>query len=184
MKIRCPNKICHFYKDEDGLPLMVIDEMIYRKRPTFIIGTIDKFANLCWNEDACGIFGIDKDGNQLNYPPSLIIQDELHLISGALGTIAAVYEAGVDSLITSLFYKSGIKRTVKYIASTATIKAVDTQAKRLTARKVEVFPPRGTKSSDTFFYREDLNKAYARTYLGVMPQSNLSSTDFEILPDY
>ena len=56
------------------------------------------------------------------------------------------------------------------------ISLIDTQAKRLTARKVEVFPPRGTKSSDTFFYREDLNKAYARTYLGVMPQSNLSST--------
>ena len=54
MKIRCPNKICHFYKDLEGLPLMVIDEMIYKKRPTFIIGTIDKFANLCWNEEACG----------------------------------------------------------------------------------------------------------------------------------
>ena len=98
------------------------------------------------------IFGLDNNGNQLSYPPSLIIQDELHLISGALGTIAAVYEAGVDSLITSLFKKSGINRTVKYIASTATIKAVDTQVvKRLTSRKVEVFPPRGIKSSDTFF---------------------------------
>jgi len=166
MTVLCPSKKCDFHSGL-GLPIMVVDEAIYNKPPSFLIGTIDKFANLCANEAAKNIFGIKYN----QYPPSLIIQDELHLISGSLGTIASLYEAGMDQLIKELFVINGKKnRSIKYIASTATVRDVETQTKRLMARDVAVFPPRGLRSSDSFFAREDESKDKARLYIGVMPQ--------------
>jgi len=84
---RCEDPQCDF-RDSHGLPLLVVDEAIYEERPTLLIGTVDKFAMLPWNPDARRLFGLD---NLMPVsPPDLIIQDELHLISGALGSMVGM----------------------------------------------------------------------------------------------
>ena len=97
MYISCPNEECEFHEE---LPIHLIDEDIYAHKPSFVIGTIDKFAQIAFKEDAGELLGVD-----LPNPPDLIIQDELHLISGPLGTITGIYEAA----ITKLCEKNGVK---------------------------------------------------------------------------
>ncbi|OEV13296.1 hypothetical protein AN219_29005, partial [Streptomyces nanshensis] len=75
----CPRSTCAFH---ERLPVSVVDEEIYREPPTFVLGTVDKFARLAWEPEAGSIFG-RRDGKR---PPSLVIQDELHLLAGPLGT--------------------------------------------------------------------------------------------------
>lgn len=157
----CPTKTCDF---NHILPIQVIDEALYKAPPTMLIGTIDKFARLTWKENAAAFFGDKK-----YLPPSLIIQDELHLISGPLGTIAGIYEAGFDSIIEILGHKP------KIIAATATIRAAQQQCKRIFGRNVNVFPPSGTDQADSFFSKEEMNKP-GRLYVGVMPSGHTGQT--------
>ncbi|MBJ8436800.1 hypothetical protein I6M64_05610 [Acinetobacter lactucae] len=157
----CPTKSCDF---NHILPIQVIDEALYKAPPTMLIGTIDKFARLTWKENAAAFFGDKK-----YLPPSLIIQDELHLISGPLGTIAGIYEAGFDSIIEILGHKP------KIIAATATIRAAQQQCKRIFGRNVNVFPPSGTDQADSFFSKEEMNKP-GRLYVGVMPSGHTGQT--------
>ena len=110
--LKCPNNLCEF-SDEDGLPVEVIDETIYEKPVTLLIGTVDKFATLIWKPEARTLFGL-KNTSRIT-PPELIIQDELHLISGPLGSVVGHYEM----LITDLCTNNEIRP--KIIASTATI---------------------------------------------------------------
>ncbi len=137
----CANKACDFGQtDTDTLPCNVVDEALYDSPPTLLIATVDKFARLTWDARATVFFG--KNGNR---PPELIIQDELHLIAGALGSVAGLYEAGMDTVL--------IRRGVhpKYIASTATIRMAELQARRLYGRNVSIFPPPGLACDDSFF---------------------------------
>ncbi|MGB5115990.1 MAG: helicase-related protein [Providencia rettgeri] len=157
----CPSSECEFHH---YLPIQVIDEALYETPPSLLIGTIDKFARLTWKAEASAFFG----GNARR-PPSLIIQDELHLISGPLGTIAGIYEAGFDSIIESLAYKP------KVIAATATIRSASQQVNRLFGRKVSVFPPSGTDEADSFFSKEDHSNP-GRLYIGVMPAGHTGQT--------
>lgn len=94
MNIKCPNSECDFHNDDNLLPLNIIDESIYGNPPTFIVATVDKFAQLPLNDKPAALFGISNHKN----PPDLIIQDELHLISGPLGTITGIYEAIITKL--------------------------------------------------------------------------------------
>lgn len=168
-KIRCPESSCPCFSQIDdmsqdtGIPVSVVDEHIYTYPPSLLIGTIDKFARLTWAPESGAFFGVDKGYR----PPSLIIQDELHLISGPLGTISGVYESAIDTIITYL--GKGIKP--KIIAATATIRRADEQTKRLYAREVRVFPPPGTDSDNSYFSRTDL-EAPGRLYLGIMAQGH------------
>ena len=159
----CPSSDCELH---DSIPVTVVDEDIYEHPPSFVIGTVDKFARLAWDHRASGIFG-DDSGTHL--PPSLIIQDELHLISGPLGTIAGVYEAAISTLIEAKGYKP------KIIAATATIRRAADQVERLYGSDVRIFPPPGISADDSYFARKD-NEAPGRLYLGVMGQGQTPIT--------
>lgn len=87
------------------------------------------------------------------YPPQLIIQDELHLISGPLGTIYGGYETIIEDMCC--LEKNGKKIHPKYVVSTATIKNAREQIKCLYAREnYAQFPPSGFDIRDSYFIRE------------------------------
>ena len=165
--LRCKDPGCDFSKP-DGLPLHVIDEAIYEHRPTLIVGTVDKFALLPWYSVARRLFGLDSKG--VVSPPDLIIQDELHLISGALGSMVGHYEGTLEALCTT---QQGKKWGPKIVASTATICRAGEQVKALYARTVFLFPPQGLRAGDSFFATEKTDVP-GRLYVGVFA-SALSS---------
>lgn len=152
----CPAAQCAFSKRDTRLPVVVIDEDIYDRPPTLLIGTVDKFAMLAWRGPAGSIFGVDGDCN----PPDLIIQDELHLISGPLGSVVGLYEGVIDLLCS---WKG---RRPKVVASTATIRRASQQCQALYDRPTFQFPPQGTDISDSFFAAEN-PAAAGRVYAGV-----------------
>ncbi len=100
-------------------------------------------------------------------PPDLIIQDELHLISGPLGTLVGLYETAVDQLCT--WELNGQTVRPKVIASTATIRRAQTQVNSLFLRQVKIFPPSGIDADDNFFARkkESSDASPGRLYLGL-----------------
>ena len=164
--IHCPNRQCRFSynqttsDDIGGLPILVVDEDIYNTPPTLLFGTVDKFASLPWKKESSSIFALNKDN--ANLTPSLIIQDELHLISGPLGSVVGMYETAIDMLCSA----KGIKP--KIVASTATIRRAPEQCRALYARATNLFPSPGLNASDSFFSRES-KELGGRLYVGVMP---------------
>ena len=159
MLICCSNPDCDFHK-ADGLPVHIIDEAIYEHLPTFLVATIDKFAQIPLNEHPAALFGITTHKN----PPELIIQDELHLISGPLGTITGIYEAAVTKLCET---PDGIP--AKVIASTATIRNAAGQIFALYGRPHTQFPPQGLSAKDSFFaVQSEPDEKPTRQYAGVM----------------
>lgn len=87
------------------------------------------------------------------YPPELIIQDELHLITGPLGTIYGGFETIIEDMCC--VEKNGKKIKPKYIVSTATIKNAQYQIKSLYGRtKYCQFPPSGFDVTDSYFINE------------------------------
>ncbi len=156
---QCTNQACAFGGGHDPtLPCNVVDEALYEKPPTLLFATVDKLARLAWDERSNTFFGIN--GNK---PPELIIQDELHLIAGALGSIAGLYEAALDSILIN----KGVYP--KYIASTATIRMAADQIKKLYGRDLAVFPPPGLSCDDNYFARTvPLDVRPGRLYLGYL----------------
>jgi len=170
----CQNIKCTFSTTK--IPVKIVDEEIYKSPPSFLLGTIDKFAEVAWNPDSGQIFGYRPRTNNV-VPPSLIIQDEIHLISGPLGTISAIYEAGFDSLIRKAQRDHGLADTgAKYIASSATVRDSKTQLKRLLGRQSKIFPPRGLRIKNSFFANTDMNPNNGRLYMGIMPQAFRSTS--------
>ena len=100
-------------------------------------------------------------------PPDLIIQDELHLISGPLGSLVGLYETALDALCT--WEVDGRAVRPKLVASTATIRRADQQMRDLFARRLEVFPPQGLDIADNFFARRRApsEAAPGRRYLAI-----------------
>lgn len=192
------------FKASDGqskcMPISAytIDEQIYSRCPSFVIATVDKFANLpfvprcgslfgnvdvfhpifgygrhliftsLWEKDKKRRTSISDDDlftvNGFN-PPSLILQDELHLIEGALGSMVGAYEMAVDVLASEV-------ARPKYIASSATIKETESQVGTVFRRGISVFPPSGIDTSDTYFSKINEDPACSieepgRLYLGI-----------------
>ncbi|MEW2293489.1 helicase-related protein [Streptomyces sp. NPDC006743] len=163
MHVRCPGAECDF---SDGLPVHLIDEAVYDARPTLVIATVDKFASMPWRPATSALFNRDDpaDGTP---PPELIVQDELHLISGPLGTLTGLYETAVDALADR----------PKVIASTATIRRAADQGLHLFARKVRQFPPAGLDSRDSWFAVETPREEKAsRRYVGLLAPGTSQST--------
>jgi hypothetical protein len=220
--VTCPDPFCDFgmsLSDHDGLPVVVVDEEIYRLLPSLIIGTVDKFAQLTWRGETRSLFGRvtrkctrhgyvtddlmatdwelssdtsrhdAKSGHAVAHmervttplrPPDLIIQDELHLISGPLGSLTGLYEAAVDRLATWEINPngSGILPTAttalparvrpKVIASSATVRRAPRQIGALFDRHTEVFPPPGIDIGDNFFSRQRTPQQHpGRRYVGI-----------------
>ncbi|MGB3892785.1 MAG: helicase-related protein [Mycolicibacter sinensis] len=163
LRIACGNASCEF---RDGLPAYVVDEDIYRVRPELILGTVDKFALMAWRDDVRKLFARDGVGT----PPSLIIQDELHLISGPLGSIVGLYETAIDAACgTSITADGTVRGRPKVIASTATIRRADRQIQAVFNRRAEQFPPPGIDPDDSFFAEPAPRDALGtREYVGVM----------------
>jgi hypothetical protein len=183
LAVHCVNHACEFSGDRP-LPILGVDEPIYRRLPAFLIATVDKFAALPWTGEAGALFGLvdhydkngfygpsaDAHGTSLGGPlppPELIIQDELHLISGPLGTIAGVYETTIDALASRV--SGDMVLRPKIVASTATVRRADSQIRALFDRqRVEVFPPPGSDRRNSFFAQtEPTSKTPARRYVGI-----------------
>ncbi len=164
IKFRCENEKCEFY--ERDLPLYVIDEVIYEKAPTLLLGTVDKFAMLPWKPESGTLFGFrEKKGTRYRIkPPELIIQDELHLISGPLGSMVGMYETMVQTLCNDYalnsppFITDGAKFiSPKIVASSATISRAKEQVKALYGKKedqLHIFPSQGIEFGNTWFSEE------------------------------
>ena len=152
----CLNERCFFSENNDGLPIVLVDEDIYKNPPTVLFATVDKFAQLAWREEATSLFNYN--GNR---KPELIIQDELHLLNGPLGSLVGLFENVVLSLCTTDDQKP------KIIASTATIKMEEEQVKGLYNRSVQIFPQYATNADDTFFSKT-LSES-KRQYIGILP---------------
>ncbi|MBU6346709.1 MAG: DISARM system helicase DrmA [Cyanobacteria bacterium REEB494] len=185
LRITCMNRECSFTGDRP-LPILTVDDVIYRRLPAFMIATVDKFANLPWVGETAALFGkvnyFDKEGfyspaSQTrgqpieNLPPiDLVIQDELHLISGPLGTMVGLYETVIDYL-SSYKYQS-IEVRSKIIASTATVRRATDQIRSLFGRKdVEIFPPPGPNRNDSFFAQNiPTSQECGRKYIGIAAQ--------------
>lgn len=160
VELFCSDPACPFH---DGLPISYVDEDLYAAPPTLLLGTVDKFAMLAWRHEARAFFGTDSDVA----PPSLIIQDELHLISGPLGTLAGIYEAAIDRIIREL------GAPAKYICATATIRRSDDQILKLYGRRGALFPPAGVSAGNSFFSRISSDpKERGRLYIGAMGQGH------------
>lgn len=168
MEIGCANSRCTFGSGKP-LPVLTVDEAIYRRLPAFLIATVDKFAGLPFIDqvgaffdhvdraDEHGFYGAAEPGvgrklfgGARLLPPALIIQDELHLISGPLGTVASLYELALDRLASRQRGDRLVRP--KIVASTATVRRADTQIKALFDRsRTAIFPPPGPGRRDSFF---------------------------------
>ncbi len=150
----CPNEACAFHGD---LPIITVDDDVYTRKPTLLIGTIDKFARLTWEDKTGAIFGEDGEG----LPPELLIQDELHLISGPLGSVSGLYEIAVERLCTV----NGVKP--KILASTATLCNAAGQIRALYGKPSFQFPPSGFDAGDSFFaHTASAAERPQRSYIG------------------
>ncbi|MFE3030167.1 helicase-related protein [Streptomyces canus] len=164
MHVRCPGVDCDF---ADGLPVHLIDEAVYDARPTLVIATVDKFASMPWRPATSSLFNRDDDPDGGTPPPELIVQDELHLISGPLGTLTGLYETAVDALADR----------PKVIASTATIRRAADQGRHLFAREVRQFPPAGLDARDSWFAVETPREEKAsRRYVGLLAPGTSQAT--------
>ena len=189
LRVMCTSPKCEFRWKSDyqeGIPVVAVDDEIYRELPCFLIATVDKFAGLPWmgktglllgrnvtHSNAVGFFGPvghPPDAAKLPaplLPPDLIIQDELHLISGPLGTMVGLYETAIDHLTTRT--EGGRAIRPKIVASTATVRRAQSQIKALFARdRVDVFPPPGPDRRNSFFAETvSTTEANARLYVGL-----------------
>ena len=187
LRVNCANRRCEFSRG-NALPILSVDEPIYRRLPCFLIATVDKFAAMPWTGEVGAFFGnvnrVDSEGfygpcdtgtgrplpvDRLP-PPDLVIQDELHLISGPLGTMVGLYETALDSLATAEV--DGKEVRPKIIASRATVRRALSQIRSLFNRPdVDVFPPPGPDLRDSFFARtHSVKESNARKYVGIAAQ--------------
>ncbi len=179
-----------------GLPVVVVDEEIYRRPPSMLIATVDKFAMMAWRGQIKTLFGrvsneCDRHGllwqdaeckgvHQRKgsfpatniksispiRPPDLIIQDEFHLISGPLGTMVGLYETAIDELSSWTLDDKTVRP--KVIASTATVRKAVEQVKNVFLRRVLIFPPHGFDIEDNFFsVQRSVSDNPGRQYIGI-----------------
>jgi hypothetical protein len=205
----CCNEECEFSaarSNNQGIPVVVVDDEIYRTCPSLVVATVDKFARIPFRGQTRALFGFRdrysptfghisaahgdtvggrklRDANPAPrlLPPELIIQDELHLISGPLGTMVGLYETVVE-YASSLTPEGATRIPPKVIASTATIRRAAQQTRQLYGgRKLAIFPSSGLTARDSFFAREmpidpAVDSRAGRLYVGVNAPGSSTKT--------
>ena len=168
----CSNPNC---ESHGLLPLYMVDDDLYRVIPSVIISTVDKmtaiglnlrFHNLlCGATYKCPVHGYTarkkclvsgckcdpadfKKIKMKDPAPSLLIQDELHLIKESLGAYDAHYETLIEYFVKSF---SGSNRGMKVIGATATISAYAEQAKHLYWKNAIRFQSSSTYLDHNFY---------------------------------
>jgi hypothetical protein len=212
-----PEGDCPFtprHSPDEGLPVLTVDEEIYRLTPALVIATVDKLAQLPWKAATATLFGlVDRECARHGWqnpdfdafcrsghraggglpaaevrpairlrPPDLIIQDELHLISDALGSMVGLYETAVDRLCS--YPRGGREVRPVLIASTATVRRAPDQAEQVFARRLTVFPPPVLDAGDTFFSATEKpsKDTPGRRYRGVLaPGERLKSVEIRVV---
>ena len=191
LNIACNSAGCSFHgrrsNDEKSIPFRLFDEDIYKFPPTLLFGTVDKFAAFAnkvstesedVNRDSQRLVGKGYGGRNIErnvLPPELIIQDELHLLLGPLGSSVGLFEKSIDALCSYIDLETGIKLKPKIVTSTATTRNTDKQIFALFNRRSEIFPKQGIFCDDSFFAfyernKEDVNVIESnRKYIGVLP---------------
>jgi len=178
--------------DHGPIPVSLCDEEIFQHPPALLFGTVDKFAQLAHkvsedpdsrHKDSRRIFGVGdwesgklpKGGHYLS--PDLIIQDELHLLLGPLGSSVALFESAIDQLCTR--EQNGRPLRPKVISSTATTRNTGLQIMALFDRELNLFPKPGIECDDSFyaFYERETPTSDGshpiylskRRYIGILP---------------
>ena len=100
-------------------------------------------------------------------PPDLIMQDELHLVEGPLGSLVGLYETAIDFLC-----REEAEGPAKYISSTATTRQASDQVTAVFARRLQTFPPVGLSFGSRFFISDTEEHALddvhpGRLYVGI-----------------
>jgi hypothetical protein len=164
LEVFCVNDACHF---ERSLPISFIDDELYNKPPTLLFATVDKLVRLSHKNEASNLF-------KSPLPIDLIIQDELHLLTGPLGSLTGLYELAIEQLCN----RDG--RRPKIVASTATTRNTSSVIKAMYGRDLNVFPAQGVRFDDNFF--SYLDRDPKRKHLGVMPTGKTSAlTEIKIV---
>jgi hypothetical protein len=179
--VHCPADDCEFgyrnsvvdgKKKDRGIPLLYCDEEVYKYPPDFVVGTIDKVAMMAWKTESGQLFGI-KNGVRVAPPPSLLIQDELHLITGSLGSLDAMYEASLEALC---LHDGGRRPLI--VASSATTRNYKSQIQSLYGRSSRIVPPLGLGISDSFFAVRD-DSLPGKTYVAVAASGFMSAANLQ-----
>ena len=200
LRTRCVRKGCFFASDVHPIPAYTVDENLYMFLPSLVIGTVDKFAMLPFMPRMAMLFGhvsshCERDGfasrespHQTSHndgsrvvqfseplpPPDLVIQDELHLLSGPLGSMVGLYETTIERLCRRDGSKGPLRP--KVVASSATIRRAEDQVWGIFARATRRFPPAGTEIEDSFFVREGVPERDSKLYVGLFPSGIASRT--------
>lgn len=191
LRVLCFGSKCPFRwsrEHPEGIPVVVVDEEIYSELPPFLIATVDKLASLPWVYRTAHLFGKHITHYEPDYgylggvvpeailaeklraplaPPDLVLQDELHLIAGPLGSMVGLYETAIGHL--SERKQDGRTIRPKIVASTATVRRAEAQIRALFCRsEVRIFPPPGPDRTTTFFAEvRSKKREHSRSYLGI-----------------
>ena len=177
---RCHAEGC---KMNEYVPFTCVDEDIYLNPPSILLATVDKFVQLSNNPrprtafeyikndkermkrskecDARGMLGFERKGVKTR-APDLVIQDELHLLTGPLGTLGGLFETGIHVA----WAKQG--HAPKYIAATATIRGAEKDSTLMYGRKLNIFPPPMEDANDNFFAKANNEPGKGRVHVGIL----------------
>lgn len=178
LRFICSDNDCFFGNKHNPLPIWITDEDVYANKPSFILGTVDKFAQMAWQPMAKRLFNLNSQGVRIGPPPALVIQDELHLISGPLGSVVGLYEPALEELCTDRRGSKPIKP--KIVASTATTRRFENQVKALYGRpNVMLFPQAIDRVNETYFSsvlrdKETGKPENGSLYVGINPGTYIS----------
>ncbi|MFJ3713371.1 hypothetical protein [Streptomyces sp. NPDC090053] len=168
MRHICEDATCELH---GVLPVWGVDDEIYRRAPSVLVGTVDKLAQLGQNQAFqillgrphsvcprhgyssnpvwCAVYGCKE--TRLAVPKGfghvrLEIADELHLLDESLGALDAMYESLLQKISEHLK-----NDPFQIVGATATIEGYQNQVRHLYDREARRFPVNGPEVGETFW---------------------------------